>query len=134
MIISQSIPELHTTPTKEKQPVSPLKERPKPQVDSTTKQKLHYRSRQLSSSSDGDSVTEHAAHRHKQSTSQPHLSAEEDFEDLNTHLKQVLIDDDQPRTARSELRHLSDRPSPIKKKTHQRLSTPNVKSPVYHFL
>ncbi len=136
MIIPQPILELHTTPSKEQQPVSPPKEKTRFNVDSTLKHKLHYRSRQLSSSSDTDSVAEHVVHRTKQSTSHPHLSAEEDFEDLNTHLKQVLIDGDQPYTTASDIliRRLSDRTSPNKKKSHHRSSTANVKFLISNFL
>jgi hypothetical protein len=135
--------ESHVTPIKQ-QSVPSSAEKTKQRTHSSPKQKAYPRSRQLSTSSDTDSIIEHTTHRTKekqQSSSQPPLSKpdnpeisiDEDLNDLNTHLKQVLLDEDRPSTTASDilLRRLSNQPidrhssgtSPSRKKTHHKQPT-----------
>lgn len=122
VIISQPINDIHTTPVKEQQ-TSP-REKPKQHTDSASKQKAHQRVRQVSTSSDNDSAGDYGLQRSKQkqhSTSQPQLSIDEDLNDLNAHLKQVLLDQDRPYTTPSDVliqRLSNDRTNSNKRKTH----------------
>ncbi|UJR13577.1 hypothetical protein I4U23_000590 [Adineta vaga] len=134
VIFAQPIDEIHSTPPKQQpqqqqptQPSSPPHEKPKASIPTSPKQRSRPRLHQLSASSDTDSVAEYIVHRNKHklhSTSQPHLSIDEDYNDLNTHLKQVFTQQTRPCTSASDilLRRLSnqpiDRTSPSKKKCH----------------
>ncbi len=126
----------HTTPTKQQPSLSSSEEKSQQHIDSSPKPKVQHRLRQVSTTSDTDSVAEYAQYRLKPkqySTSQPHLSIDEDLNDLNTHLQQVSMEEDRPYTTASDIliRRLSnqpiDRTSPNKKKSHHRSSTTNVK-------
>ncbi|CAF0800078.1 unnamed protein product [Adineta steineri] len=114
VIIAQSIDDLHTTPTKQQQQqqqqqqqttTSP-NEKLKQHINISPKQKVHQRLRQLSASSDTDSIAEYVVNRTKQkqhSSSQPHLSIDEEYNDLNTHLKPNLNDQERPYTSASDI-------------------------------
>jgi hypothetical protein len=109
VIISQPSSEAHLTPTKQQQSVSSPEPQPK---NSPPKQKTHYRSRQLSASSDTDSAVEHGTHRLKRkqhSTSQQQLSVDENHDEL----KQTSFDQYRPYTTASDilLRRLSNQPN-----------------------
>ena len=140
VIIAQPIDDIHSTPPKPPPPqpqqqFSPPPppppphphEKPKPVFNTSPKQRPRHRIRQLSASSETDSVAEYIVHRSKHklhSTSQPHLSIDEDYSDINTHLKQVFNDRTRPYTSASDIlfRRLTaqppDRTSPSKKKSH----------------
>lgn len=78
LIISQPHTDTQTTPIKEQ---SSGQERSKANIDVSPRIKLHYRSRQLSSSSDGDSIVESNTFRTKtkpSSNSQQQISGEDD--------------------------------------------------------
>ncbi|CAF0899162.1 unnamed protein product [Adineta ricciae] len=140
VIIAQPIDDIHSTPPKPPPPQPqqqfsppppppppPPHEKPKPVFNTSPKQRPRHRIRQLSASSETDSVAEYIVHRSKHklhATSQPHLSIEEDYSDINTRLKQVFNDRARPYTSASDIlfRRLTaqppDRTSPSKKKSH----------------
>ncbi|CAF4438607.1 unnamed protein product, partial [Adineta steineri] len=76
VIIAQSIDDLHTTPTKQQhqqqqqqqqqQTTTSPSEKLKPHINISPKQKVHQRLRQLSASSDTDSIAEYVVNRTKQ--------------------------------------------------------------------
>jgi hypothetical protein len=131
VIISQPYDEAPITPTK--QSVSPPEQHPK---TSSPRQKTHYRSRQISASSDTDSAVEYGTNRLKRkphSTSQQQLSVDEDHNELKQNPS--AFDSYRPYTTASDilLRRLAnqqtDRTSPNKKKSSTPRHEDNVQSP-----
>lgn len=127
---NQSIDQTHVTPIKQQLIIS-NEEKAKQNLNSSSKQKVHHHSRHSSTLSESDSSSERIPYRSKQketSFPQAQLPLDEDLTNLNTHLQQVL-EQDQSHHAVSDilLRHSSnqqtDRTSPNRKKYHHHRSS-----------
>jgi hypothetical protein len=115
LIFSEPIIASQSTPRKQQQPSISSEEETKPRISSSIKQKLQQRTRQIasSSSSDTDSVVEHALHRSTQKQSSPSQHKQptpplippltlrqdsqatlidENLDDLSSQIKQVFLD------------------------------------------